>query len=389
MAKMKINPAIINWAIDRLEMLPEQLAQKVHVKPEKIKQWMSGKDYPTFNQLRMLAKSLYIPVGYFFLKQPPQIKPAIADFRTLPNTQKGKFSIDLQSVLEDALRKRDWYRQWRMQQGAEPLPFVGKFKPGEDIQKVVQMIKIVLKIKDYSAEGTNSWSDHLKKLVNRGEKAGVLVFMRGVVGSNNKRTLSVEEFRGFTIVDRFAPIIFINAQDSIAGRIFTFVHEFAHLLTGTSGVSNPEITPDAFTENQEEIETFCNKVAAEFLLPARMMQSFWNDRNDTIQNIEMLAQTFKVSNFVALYRSYHLHFIDYKAFNESYRILEQKVKVEKDKSSGGDFYRTFLNRNSRRFVQELFLAVSEEQTGYMEASRLLSVKPSTLDKLKDHLMFEG
>lgn len=388
MAKIKINPEILHWAMERSEIEPEQIAQKVHVKPQKIQQWLSGQTFPTFSQLRTLAKVLYLPVGYFFLKKPPKLKPALADFRALPDTQKGKFSVDLQAVLEDALRKRDWYREWRMQQETEPLPFVGKFTPHAEIKEVVREIKNVLKIKDYPAEGTHSWSEHLRKLIDLAEKAGVLIFMRGVVGSNNKRPLNVQEFRGFTIVDNIAPIIFINAQDSIAGRIFTFAHEFAHLLTGTSGVSNPEMTPAAITKDLEEIEVYCNQVAAEFLVPEPMMRAFWDNRNTTIKNVENIANIFKVSSFVALYRSYDLKFIEYQDLLEIYQVLEQNIKIEKDKTGGGDFYRTFLNRNSKRFVRELVFAVAEEQTLYLEASKLLNVKPSTLDKIRDHLVLE-
>ncbi len=40
----------------------------------------------------------------------------------------------------------------------------------------------------------------------------------GVVGSNTRRKLDIEEFRGFMLYDEYAPLIFINANDSISGK---------------------------------------------------------------------------------------------------------------------------------------------------------------------------
>lgn len=42
--------------------------------------------------------------------------------------------------------------------------------------------------------------------------------------------LCVDEFCGFALADSFAPVIFINARDNMARRIFTFAHKLACLL---------------------------------------------------------------------------------------------------------------------------------------------------------------
>lgn len=62
------------------------------------------------------------------------------------------------------------------------------------------------------------------------ESKGIMVMQSGIVGSNTHRKLEIKEFRGFMLYDDLAPLIFINASDSQAGKMFSLIHEYIHLL---------------------------------------------------------------------------------------------------------------------------------------------------------------
>lgn len=69
----------------------------------------------------------------------------------------------------------------------------------------------------------------------------------GVVAGNNYRPLGRDEFRGFSISDGMAPLIFINAHDFKGTQIFTLAHELAHIWTGRGGHIQPGLRPPVQT----------------------------------------------------------------------------------------------------------------------------------------------
>jgi Zn-dependent peptidase ImmA (M78 family) len=78
------------------------------------------------------------------------------------------------------------------------------------------------------------------------------------------QSISVQEMRGFSISTDPLPVVVLNGGDFPRGRIFTLLHEFAHVLLHAEGVC------DALPRRQargptDEIEIFCNQVAAAVL----------------------------------------------------------------------------------------------------------------------------
>lgn len=383
MTKAKINPAILRWARDRVQMTEEEVARKIGLKekPERIQAWERGESFPSFRQAQELARVLRIPFGYLFLSQPPLTTLPIADFRTLPEAQRGKLSPELEDVLNDARRKRDWLRERRIETGQEPLAFIGRFSVETPAQTISEDIRSVLNLPTPTARDAKTWEEHLRLLVRRAEQAGIIVLQSGYVGSNTHRTLSVKEFRGFTLSDPYAPLIFLNAKDSVNGRIFTLAHELGHLWTGTSGISNPEAALPQSEQNA--VERLCNQVAAELLVPEKLLAERWQDRPITEETIQELAKEFRVSVLVVLIRGYETGLLPARDFQSAYADALQNIQDiatdESRVSGGGNFYRTLQTRNGRLLLGEIAQAVREGTVLYKDAAGLLSVKPRTLE----------
>ena len=211
-----------------------------------------------------------------------------------------------------------------------------------------------------------TWTEALRRFIAQADEAGVLVMVNGVVGNNNRRKLNPDEFRGFALADDLAPLVFINGADSKAAQMFTLAHELAHIWIGASALSDvgPATLPSV------DVERWCNRVAAELLVPAAVLRDQIRGDAPIGHEAQRLARYFKVSTLVALRRVHDIGGLTRDEFWRAYRDeLDRRGSVEKD--SGGDFYLTQAARVSKRFARALVVSTLEGRTLYADAFRLL------------------
>jgi Zn-dependent peptidase ImmA (M78 family) len=325
-----------------------------------------------------MANRLHVPFGYLFLSSPPKETIPLPDLRTIANRPLTDPSLELIEVTEDALRKQDWYREYRVAEGAERLSFVGRYSADSGADEVAEDMRKTLAINSSLREMAQSWERFLILLARNAEGAGVLVLRNGVVGNNTHRPLSVEEFRGFALSDPVAPIVFINAQDSKAAQIFTLVHELAHIWIGQSGVSNLDYKVRA-GQQASPIDRFCDQVAAEVLVPLRDFIVAWSKQDDIDTNLWRLARRYRVSELVILRRALETDLIDEWEYREHF---DSRAK-RKGKGEGGDYHRNVLIRNSVTFTLSLLAAVIGGYVSYRDAATLLNVRMASVPSLYD------
>ncbi len=382
-SRAKITPALLIWARERAGLDQTKVAKKVGVKPEVIQSWERGESAPTFRQLEKLASVLHVPFGYLFLSHPPQTVANLPDFRRLPQSELGRFSPELETVLNDAKRKQAWLREWRIEESFPPLSFIGRFSPSVSPDVIALDIRRELNLSFPTASHLKTWRDHLNRLVTHAERAGIVIIRNGVVLSDNHRPLNLEEFRGFNLPDAYAPLIFINAQDSIAGQIFTLAHELAHLWIGQGGVSNPLSTLDP--TDVSDIERVCNRIAAELLVPSPIFLEKWIyhflDPSDALDYAQRLAKDFKVSVLVILLRAYELKRLNEDTFRLAYQQAQKAIpKLAEETKGRANFFSTWQARNSKVLVEEVFSALQQGRALYLEAARLLNTNLATLEE---------
>jgi Zn-dependent peptidase ImmA (M78 family)/DNA-binding XRE family transcriptional regulator len=381
-SKALINGEVLRWARERAAMPPEELARKVGQKPERVADWESGKDKPTFKQAIRLASVTHVPFGYLFLTAPPAADLPIPDLRTVGSNPAEPLDSNSRDLIEDVLFKHGWFVDHLVENGHDPLPFVAKYKITDEAGKIAADIRETLHMEG-TAKASANWEIYLRSLIDQAESAGVWVMRTGIVASNTHRPLSVRQFRGFAIADSFAPLVFINGRDALPAQIFTLCHELAHVWVGSSGISNLDIgRKDYGTSRQTEVA--CNRIAAEVLVPAKDFNEAWSANAKPRDNYESLSRLFKVSRIVIARRAMDLGKVPDTEYAQFYgqekERWDQEARSSSDENDGGSFYNTLPLRNGLRFTRAV---VSRAVAGEMllrDAAQLLNMQPTSVIK---------
>lgn len=380
-AYANVNPEIIIWARQRANLSMDALSTRSGLpNVDRLSKWEQGELLPTFKQAQTFARATHIPFGYLFLPEPPpnEDKLPIPDLRTVGSEPLRKPSPELIETVRHVLVRQAWYKEYLSSSGFEQNEFVARVDFNSSVESIVGDIREQLGVPEIPEKGT--WDAYNRELIAKIESKNILVMRSGIVGNNTHRPLSVKEFRGFALSDNFAPVIFINAADAPEARLFTLIHELAHIWLGITGVT------DAKPNTHREEEKKCNAVAAEFLVPNKKFVELWDSTLDSwFENLARIASIFHVSHWVIARKALDNKFIsaaEYYSYTQ--KVLE---KFRKADSSGGNFYRTLKGKFSQRLSKAVVAETLSGRTLYRDAANLLGIKPVKIKKFAKELGF--
>ncbi|MFY9981715.1 MAG: XRE family transcriptional regulator [Methanoregula sp.] len=376
-----ISGSILRWAMARSGRGQDDLQHSL----PKISKWLNGESRPTLPEVEKLAKATSTPLGFFFLSEPPSEQLPIPHFRTLGNHSQQP-SADLIETIQMMEKRQGWMREYLMEQGEEPLSFVRSVHHGDKPEHIASEIRRTLGLSERWAAEQPNWTKALQELRTKIEEAGILLVVNGIVGNNPHRKLDVAEFRGFVLIDEYAPLVFINNADGKAAQMFTLAHELAHIWFGKSAVFDlKELRPA-----NDEIERASNRIAAEFLIPAKQLRDYWPSVKDDAERFESVALHFKVSKLVAAYRTLNLGLIKDDEFAGFYQEYEREIHDNAGRQvGGGDFYANQNLRIGHRFAMAVISAVREGNLLYRDAYNLTGLYGETFENYAKRLGMGG
>lgn len=367
--KIDVKPEILTWAYQRAGYDKERAIAafpKTKSNPGDLEAWLSHKDKPSVSQLQRFATKFLVPFGYLFLDTPPDESIPFPMFRG--KGLSNHFDVNVYDTILYVQRRQNWLEEYLSNNEIDTCQLVSTIHLTTPIGKAVSILRDELHLAPDWAFGHKESEKAVNELAQQLEQAGIFLVFNGVVGNNTHRKVDVSECRGFALFSETAPYIFVNNADSKTAQMFTLIHEAAHIMLGESAGHAGEGLFD-----QDKTESYCNKVAAEFLVPADMLQSVWKG------DIEAAAKKFKVSEIVIARRAHDVGLMShnsYRAFCNGY----YERPITKKKGSGGNFFNASKKRVGLSFAVHVRNAVNNRQLSYTEAYRLTGLYGKSYQK---------
>jgi len=185
--------------------------------------------------------------------------------------------------------------------------------------------------------------------------------------------LKAEDVRAFCLRLDLSVIV-LNESDEPQVKLFSLFHEVAHLLRHGSGICSIDVS-----EERDDIERFCNKFAAEFLVPSEDLKKNVEDRELSDVEISKLARFYGISTQVMMLRLLDLKYIT----KDYYCKFKERFDKSKLKRKGGrrNWEKTYSNRVGKIALSEISRAYRAGDISFFEAVKLLDVNTKYAEKL--------
>jgi Zn-dependent peptidase ImmA (M78 family)/transcriptional regulator with XRE-family HTH domain len=378
-----VEGAVLAWGRTSLNLDLTAAAKKIGVPPDRLEAWEKNEARPTVVQLRKLADVYKRPVALFFLPEPPKDFSPLKDFRgahDAGDTPALRYAVRLaherREIALDLARDVDFVPPTL---GVTASVSDDPEAVGLRLRKAVGVSPEEQLLWTSQGQAFGAWRMAL-------ERAGVLVF--------ETRSVEMSEARGFSLPASRLPVIVLNGLDAMNGRVFTMMHELAHIAVRSGGLCDMH---DAGSSEATRLEKFCNRAAAAALIDRSTLLSHPDvvSKGPTSKygepELRRLAYRFRVSEEALLRRLVDLQKAPmsfYQAMRSVY-FARVQLKVPSD-SDGGPLPHTLaLKYNGHLFTRLVLSAYERESITAGDAWDYLKIRPKHFSKLETDLRWRA
>lgn len=378
-----VKPQLLVWARESAGLSRAQAAERTKFEIEKLEAWESEADEaaPSIAQLRKLGDAYKRPIAVFFLAEPPWGFAPQREFRRLAGVPPGKESPDLLLALRWAVFRREAALELHQLQNEAPHRLRAALHPSMDAEEAGRHIRELLGVTwraqtEWASayEALNAWRSAM-------EEKGVLVFQASGV--------ELEEMRGICIPDQPLPVILLNSKDAPHGRIFSLLHEFAHVLLHVGGHRTSRMV-GARSPEEQPLEIAANAFAAAALLPEHSFLEVAGRYPAAAEGdddaLRRLAQKVKVSPEVILRRLDTLHRVPQGTYRRKRNAWGAKLWYVPAPSGGGPSQAVkTVSKDGRGYTRLVLNAWDQRLISTNAASDYLGVKPRHFSNIRREL----
>jgi Zn-dependent peptidase ImmA (M78 family) len=376
-----VNPDVLLWARTSVGVSRFEAAAKIGVEPEVLEGWETGQDKPTIGPLRELADLYRRPLAAFLLPRRPKDPPAPADFRVMKGGSQQLLSADTRYAINRAFELRALAASLEAPVANPSAIVEGGLSRRTPPAKAAVEERERLGISFDEQRAWKNTNQALNRWRRALERRGVLVFTL---------RMPLKEVRGFSISGPGGPpVIVLNPADTEAGRIFTLIHEYGHVLLGTGGICLPSTWP--FRASAAEL--YCNRFAGALLVPLEDLRSQQDimafGTSSAIPDeraVAAAAAVFSVSKQVLWYRLRDTGVISKGRFAAKWPLWSSQKPKKKAKQKGGPTTPIrVLAARGMRFTGLVLAANNERTLTTNEALDYLGIRLDDLEAVEHEL----
>jgi Zn-dependent peptidase ImmA (M78 family)/transcriptional regulator with XRE-family HTH domain len=395
MDRIPVEPTVLQWARESGGFQTvDAAAKKLGVSARTVSSWESGDLQPTIKQLRAVAKAYRRPLAVLLLSVPPRDFDALRDFRiTSSSGETAPWSPALQAEFRRGVSQREVYLELKdvAPNSVPENTSRFRFRRADDPEGIGLRMRDLLGMDSWSAAMWSKPRELLNRATTAVEQLGILVI--------HTRDIKIDEMRGFSITEWPYPVIALNGSDWPRPRLFTLLHELTHLGLNAGGLCDLHEEPRRGTSAADDVERFCNAVAAAALMPRDRVLAdpavagassayAWS-----LDELEALSHRYGASSEAVLLRliglgkaSWELYRTRKVELDERYAEARRVEKAKRKESDGGPSYYVVKARDlGHGYVGSVLDAYQSRQISSLDVVDFLSVRYDQLGKLQEAL----
>ncbi|MCZ4534247.1 XRE family transcriptional regulator [Gordonia terrae] len=257
-----VETSVLRWAREASGFTQVAASRKLNLPDNRVSLWESGEAVPTIAQLRRAGEVYNRSLAVFFLSRPPEGFDTLRDFRRLADADGREWSPALHEEFRRAHTQRDFALELAEIEDREIATDWNLQASADDTDATARLIRSTLaEVGPLPLpEASTDAYEHLNAWIAAVEASGVLVL------ATRGGRVEVDEMRGMSLYFDVLPVIVLNGSDHARPRLFSLLHEFAHLATRTEGLCDV-LTDDRPRGEDRSVEAACNAIAASVLMP--------------------------------------------------------------------------------------------------------------------------
>lgn len=312
-------------------------------------------------------------------------RPKVPDYRSASH-RSGPSAAAIVKAVDRATWQREALVEIAETLGEWPPPEVGlKFSLEDSADVVGEILRAFVGLDLIKASELRDPAATLRLVVRHVEQKSVLVIQ--------VRDVDWEEMRGFSLAFDHYPVVALNSADSPRGKVFTLLHELAHVGFRTSGLCDQD------GADSRKIERKCDEAAAAALMPRRLVQElgFVSHEDLDLDRARSIGQRFGASGEAAVRRLVELGIVPpstYESlrprFAAAYRAWKASDKetreLAKEEGKGAPIYYPLKARDmGRAYIRRVHEAYDADVISSRDVSDLLGVAFDKIPKLMEQV----